>query len=158
MSGRAGRFVTAGPGTTGAGDVAVWKALAGAAPFPVEAPDYLPSGYAYSAGLPESERQYFIKAKGGDEPALRVIYQRLDQDQYLGVTETSWLDAPIAARGKQVQQNGITCTVVGTQGKVDHVRWRKGGVLCWVSNTITYLLLERELLKTAELFVTVSKP
>ena len=89
---------SAGPGTTGAGDVAVWKALAGAVPF------------------------------------------------------------PIAARGKQVQKNGITYTVVGTEGKVEHVRWKKGGVLCWVSNTISHLLPESELLKLAESFVTVSKP
>ena len=134
------------------------KALAGAAPFPVEAPDYLPSGNAHSAGLPESERQYAIKTKGGDEPALRVIYQRLDQDQYLGITETSGLDAPIAARGKQIQQNGITYTVVGTESKVDHVWWKKDGVLCWVSNTVSYLLPESELLKIAESFVAVSKP
>ena len=144
------------PTVTGVSDLAVWKALAGSAPFAVQAPDYMPAEYAYVSQLPQASRLYSIKTKDGDKPAVRVIYQHLDRDQYLGVSETTWLNAPIAARGRAVQQNGITYTVVGTEGKVDHIWWRKGGVLLWVSNTLSYLLPESELLKIAESFGAIA--
>jgi polyisoprenyl-teichoic acid--peptidoglycan teichoic acid transferase len=144
-------------GTTGVSDVALWKALAGAAPFALEAPGYLPAGYAYSDLLPQADRQYSIKTGGGKKPAVHVIYRYLDRDQYLGVSETSWLDAPVAARGTEVLQNGVTYTVVGTVGRADHVWWKKDGVLLWVSNTLSYLVPESELLKMAESFGAVSK-
>jgi hypothetical protein len=74
-----------------------------------------------------------------------------------GVTETSGLDAPIASPGAKIVRGGITYNVVGTEGKVDHVWWKKDGVLFWVSNTLSYLLSRNELLGIAESFSPVAK-
>jgi hypothetical protein len=46
--------------------------------------------------------------------------------------------------------NGVTFTVVGTNRRVDHVWWVNNGVLCWVSNTLSYYLSSKELFKVAE--------
>lgn len=148
---------SAGTGTTGHHTLSAWRTVAATVPFAVEAPDYLPAGYAYSDRMPRSGHTYTIKTGGGSEPAVRVIYKYPKRDQYLGVTETTWLDAPIAAPGATVQSGGITYTVVGTEGKVDHVWWKKDGVLYWISNTLNYLLPQSELLTMAESFRPVAK-
>jgi len=41
-----------------------------------------------------------------------VIFRESGHDEYLGVTETSWLGAPIASPGSTVTSGGITYTVV----------------------------------------------
>jgi hypothetical protein len=131
--------------------------VAATVPFRVEAPDYLPAGYAYFGRMPQAGQTYTIKTGGGSQPALRISYRDQSLDQYLGVSETSWLNAPLASPGTQVQSGGITYTVVGTEGKVDHVWWKNGGVLYWVSNTLSYLLPQSELLRVAESFMPVAK-
>jgi polyisoprenyl-teichoic acid--peptidoglycan teichoic acid transferase len=137
-------------GTTGHHDLSAWTAVAATVPFALEAPDYLPADYAYVDRVPRAGKTYTIKTGGGSEPAVRIIYQYSDHDQYLGVTETTWLDAPVASPGLKVEHDGTTYTVVGTEGKVDRVWWKKGGVLFWVSNTLSYLLSENEMLGVAE--------
>ena len=144
-------------GTVGHHTLSTWSAVAATVPFPVEAPDYLPAGYAYFDRAPLAGQTYTIKTGGGSQPAVRIIYRDQSMDQYLGVSETSWVDAPLASPGTQVQAGGITYTVVGTEGKVDHVWWKQDGVLYWVSNTLSYLLPESELLKVAESFMPVAK-
>jgi polyisoprenyl-teichoic acid--peptidoglycan teichoic acid transferase len=144
-------------GTTGNHTLSAWKSEAATVPFAVEAPDYLPAGYAYFDRAPLAGQTYTINTGGGSQSALRIIYRDQSMDQYLGVSETSWVDAPLASPGTQVQADGITYTVVGTEGKVDHVWWKKDGVLYWISNTLSYLLPESELLKVAESFMPVAK-
>ena len=148
---------SAGTGTTGHHTLSAWQEVAATVPFAVEAPDYLPAGYSYSDRVPLAGHTYTIKVGGGSEPAVRVIYRYSDRDQYLGVTETTWLDAPIAAPGTPVQSGDITYTVVGTEGKVDRVWWKKDGVLYWVSNTLSHLLSQSEMLRVAESFIPVAK-
>jgi polyisoprenyl-teichoic acid--peptidoglycan teichoic acid transferase len=148
---------SAGTGTTGHHTLSAWQEVAATVPFAVEAPDYLPAHYAYSDQRPLAGQAYTITSGGGSAPAVRVIYQYSDRDQYLGVTETTWLDAPIAAPGTPVQSGDITYTVVGTEGKVDRVWWKKDGVLYWVSNTLSYLLPQSEMLRVAESFSPVAK-
>ena len=130
--------------------------MAATVPFALEAPDYLPAEYVYSDSVPHAGQTYAIKTGGAAKPAVRVIYRYSNRDQYLGVTETSWLDAPIASPGKNVHY-GVTYNVVGTEGKVDRVWWKKGGVLFWVSNTLSYLLSQNELLGVAESFRPVAE-
>jgi hypothetical protein len=144
-------------GTVGHHTLSTWSAVAATVPFPVEAPDYLPAGFAYFDRAPLAGQTYAINTGSGSQPALRVIYRDQSMDQFLGVSETSWVDAPLASPGTQVQAGGITYTVVGTEGKVDHVWWKKDGVLYWVSNTLSYLLPESELLKIAQSFMPVAK-
>ncbi len=69
---------------------------------------------------------------------------------YLGISATTWLEAPLAADGLEVQNNGITYTAVGSSDKPDHVWWVKDGVLYWVSNTLTYTVDGDDLLRVAE--------
>ena len=95
---------------------------------------------------------------GGAKSALKMIYRYLREDEYLGITETTWLDAPMAIKGDEVKRNGVTFTVVGTSQKVDHVWWKKDGVLYWVSNTLSCLLDEKELIMMAESFITIPRP
>jgi hypothetical protein len=80
------------------------------------------------------------------------MYRHGTDDQYLGVTETTWLGAPAAAKGQQVTYAGTTFTVVGTAQAADHVWWVKNGVLYWVSNTLSYLVSEPDMVRMAESF------
>ena len=138
--------------------LSAWTAVAETVPFAVEVPDYLPAGYTYFDRVPEPGATYALKTGGGSQPALRIIYRYMREDQYLGVSETSWLDAPLASPGTSVvESGGITYTVVGTEGKVDHIWWKKDGVLFWVSNTLSYLVPESALLRMAESFSPVAK-
>ena len=69
--------------------------------------------------------------------------------------ETTWLDAPAARRAREVEYNGTTYTVVGTSQSIDHVWWKKNGVLYWVSNTLSYYLSTNELIKVAESMIVI---
>jgi polyisoprenyl-teichoic acid--peptidoglycan teichoic acid transferase len=144
-------------GTTGHHGLRAWHTVAATVPFAVEAPDYLPAGYEYSDRVPGTGQTYTIATGEGSAPAVRIIFRYSNRDQYLGVTETSWLKAPIASPGAKIVKGGITYNVVGTEGKVDHVWWKKDGVLFWVSNTLSYLLSQNELLRIAESFSPVAK-
>jgi len=145
-----GSSTTVASGTTGHRGLSAWRAVAGTVSFTVEAPDYLPAGYAYFDRMPAAGQTYTIKTGSGVKQAVRVIFRESGHDEYLGVTETSWLGAPIASPGSTVTSGGITYTVVGSEGKPDHVWWKKGGVLFWVSNTISYRLPASELIKVAK--------
>jgi hypothetical protein len=73
----------------------------------------------------------------------------------MGITETTWLDAPAASKGREVRHDGNTFTIVGTTEKVDRVWWKADGVLYWVSNTLSYLLSEKEMLAVAESMLSI---
>jgi len=79
-------------------------------------------------------------------------------DQYMGITETTWTDAPAASNGTEVEHNGVVYTIVGTNQKVDHIWWKKDGVLYWVSNTLSYLVSKEDLLAVAESMITIPAP
>ncbi|MFH0915974.1 MAG: hypothetical protein V1912_05950, partial [bacterium] len=137
----------------------LWKLFAAAAPFQVMAPGYLPSGYAYVDRMPVTGGSYDI-VKGDDEKlALKVVYRLTREgevtDQYLGITETNWLDAPAAGAGQEVESNGITYTIVGTDQRTDRIWWKEDGTLYWVSNTLSFYLGKKELLKVAESMIVV---
>jgi LCP family protein required for cell wall assembly len=133
---------------------AAWQTVANQVGFAVEAPGYVPAGYKYFGKWPENAASgtYQIKVGGGTKPAIRVMYRHGTDDQYLGVTETTWLGAPAAAKGQQVTYAGTTFTVVGTAQAADHVWWVKNGVLYWVSNTLSYLVSEPDMVRMAESF------
>ncbi len=139
-----------------------WKALAKIVPFAVQGPAFLPTDLKYTDRMPQTGPTYDIDTGGGTKPAFRMIY-RLRQDgqktdQYMGITETTWVDAPAASKGTQVQHDGVTFTIVGTNQKVDHIWWKQDGVLYWVSNTLSYLVSKNELLAVAESMITIPKP
>jgi hypothetical protein len=54
-----------------------------------------------------------------------------------------------------VEVDGIVYTVVGTSQSIDHVWWKKDGVLYWVSNTLSYVLHSSELLKVAQSMIEI---
>ena len=140
-------------------DAAMWRQIASETSFPVMAPGYLPTDYFYHDRNPQSGPGYDIDAGGGTEKGLKLVYQ-LQRDgtplpQYLGIMETTWLDAPAASPGSQVSYNGITYTVVGTYDQTERVWWVKDGVLYWVSNTILHYLDSEELLKVAASMMTL---
>jgi LCP family protein required for cell wall assembly len=157
-SGSTSSTVTVGNGQAATiPNAGIWTALASVVPFQLEGPGYLPEGYKYFDRMPKTAGTYDIKAGSGTKPALKMIYRYQDQDEYLGIMETTWLDAPMASGGDEVQYNGVKFTVVGTSTKVDHIWWKQDGVLYWVSNTLSYLLSENELLKMAESFIAIPK-
>ena len=139
-----------------------WKALAKTIPFQLEGPAYLPIGYTYVDRMPPTGSTYDIQVGGGAKPALKMIYRLTlngsETDQYMGITETTWTSAPAASSGQEVQQGGVTFTIVGTSQKVDHIWWRNGDTLCWVSNTLSYYLTKQELLDVAESMIAVPRP
>ena len=122
----------------------VWQYLAGAAGFPVMAPGVLPPGATY-AGF----RIYPLQTDKGAEKALKVMYRLGRQDQYLGLMETTFVDAPAASDGETVTAGGLALTVVSVGDKVDHIWWRRGDVLYWLSNTLSYQYDREEMLAVA---------
>ena len=128
-----------------------WKALAGLRSFPLMAPSYIPDGFKY-----KDRRTYDIDTDGGPKPALKMVYQFEKSDQYLGIMETTFLTAPAALDGEKVTQNGVTYTLVTYGGRVDHVWWKKDGVIYWISNTLSYLLDKEQMVKMATSMVSVS--
>lgn len=122
-----------------------WQSLAGQASFQLVAPTFLPGGVAYSF-----RRSYAITAGGKNQPAVRVGYRFGSDDKYMGFSETTWVDAPIASPGWKVKgPGGVIYRVVGSSIKTDHVWWEQNGVLCWVSNTIAFDLGREEMLAAA---------
>lgn len=119
--------------------------------FQLQGPSYVPAGYRYL-----DRRVYEIQAEGGTTyPAVKTVYQLEDQDQYLGIMQTTFLEAPLAAAGEKIEGQGVTFTLVGMAGNVDHVWWKKDGVLYWVSNTLSHLLTREQLLQVAENMIAV---
>lgn len=139
-----------------------WKALATMIDFPLQAPGYIPEGYTYYDRMPPEGATYDIEVGGGTKPALKMIYRYRENgsktDQYMGITETTWLDAPAASDGQQVKADGVIFTIVGTSQKVDHIWWKADGVLYWVSNTLSYLLSKQEMLAIAQSMIEVPQP
>jgi LCP family protein required for cell wall assembly len=128
----------------------MWKTAQKTVPFALGAPAFLPAGFAYAAKMPAADGTYQIDPGGDSKPAVRVLYRYGSKDLYLGITATTWTDAPAAGKGREVVANGVTYTVVGTSGKVDHIWWKTDGVLYFISNTLTYDVSRADLLKMAE--------
>jgi len=78
-------------------------------------------------------------------------------DLYMGIMETSWVDAPAAGKGTEVKYNGTTFTIVGTNQKVERIWWKQSNTLYWVSNTLTFDLTKKQLLKVAESMIAIPK-
>ncbi len=126
-------------------DLAAWRTLAAKVDFPVLAPTYIPPTCRYTF-----QRSYQITIDNKKSaPAYRVGYRYLSQDKYLGVSGTTWLDAPLASPGTEVEVGDLTYTVVGTAAKTERVWWVKDGVLYWVTNTLFHELSREELLTVA---------
>ena len=138
---------------------AVWKGLAGKVSFAVRAPAYLPSGCAMFRRTDNNATIYKIEAGDDDWPAFIMLYKlRVSggtADQYMNITETTWLEAPAASAGREVMHGGTVFTIVGSSGKVERVWWRTDGVLYWVSNTLSHLASEEDLLAVAESMILI---
>jgi polyisoprenyl-teichoic acid--peptidoglycan teichoic acid transferase len=139
-------------------DLEMWKSVQATVPFALEAPTYLPDGFAYGYKRPEGSGTYPIKVGDGTKPAVRMVYRYQGGDLCLGVTATTWTDAPIARQGTEVEHDGTTYTVVGTSDNTDHVWWKKDGVLYFVSNTLMYSVSRDDLLRVAESMTPVGEP
>ena len=111
--------------------------------------------------MPQKGGTYDIVPGDSSKPALRMIYRYepdgTKSDLYLGITETTWLAAPVASKGEEVTRDGVTCTLVGGASGVDHIWWKTDGVLYFISNTLTYTVNKADLLKMAESMIAVPK-
>ncbi|MHB9149384.1 MAG: LCP family protein [Thermoleophilia bacterium] len=125
-------------------DSVQWKEDAARASFTLMAPAVIPEGFGE-----RDSRLYEIQTDDGSFPALKVMFRLGREDQYLGVMETTFLDAPAAAPDEEVTQDGTVFTVVASDGRVERVWWKKDGVLYWVSNTLGYHLDRDALLAVA---------
>lgn len=134
---------------------AIWKGVAKNVSLPVRAPGYIPSGYTISRRSPDNATVYDIKVGDGSHPAYVMLYKLGGRDQYINLTGTTWLEAPVASEGRRVTHNGIVYTVVGGADSVERVWWRSDGALYWVSNTLSRLVGEQELLKMAQSAITI---
>ncbi len=131
-------------------DLADWQRLTKTAPFTLIAPSYVPEGFTYSF-----QRSYQIVPGRTDTPAIRVGYRSEDQDLYLGVSESTWTEAPLASPGIQVAGDGVVFTIVGSSTRVDHIWWVEDGLLCWISNTLFGDLDREQLLAVAMSMVSL---
>ena len=145
-----------GPGPNTVPDAAVWKQWAGSTPYAVEAPAYIPEHYSFVLRYPDAAATYNIKAGGGQKPAFRMLYASTNNsDQVLGITETTWLDAPAASKGLEVTHDGVVFTVVRNDTQVERVWWKHDGVLYFVSNSLSHWLDQEEMLKIAESMIVI---
>jgi hypothetical protein len=133
--------------------VVQWSGLAQEISFPLLAPSFLPATCSYSY-----QRAYVITVGGGTEPAYRVGYKFGNEDQYLCLNGTTWLDAPLASGGQEIEADGTVFTIVGSSTKTDRVWWTKNGVLYWVGNTLLYELNKEDLLAVALSAVQIPAP
>lgn len=130
-----------------------YKALQTMVSFPMLGPTFIPAGYRYV-----DRRVYEIDAGAqGRFPAVKTIYKFGVEDQYLGIMQTTFVDAPIASPGEKIVVEGVTFTVVGTASATDRVWWNKNGVLYWVSNTLSHLVSREDLLRVATSMVPVPR-
>jgi hypothetical protein len=127
-----------------------WRSAQSKVPFPLQAPRSIPEGFSYLTRVPAKGGTYGIQVGDETKPAIRMIYRRKSSDDYLGITATTWTDAPVASKGTEVESNGVVYTVVGTSGRVDHIWWKKDGVLYFISNTLMYTVGRDDLLAMAE--------
>jgi hypothetical protein len=137
----------------------LWALFAAETPFAVMAPGYLPPGYQYVDRQPYDPGVYQIVPGDDKKVGMKVVYQLHrdgnETDQYMGIMETSWLDAPAAGPGQEVERNGIKYTIVGTNQRVDRIWWKQNDTLYWVSNTLSYYLSSKELLRVAESMIPI---
>jgi hypothetical protein len=134
---------------------AIWKGLAQRMPFPVMAPAYIPEGYSMSKRTKNNATIYEIEVGDSRQPAFVMLYKLAGATQYMNITETAWSDAPAACAGREVIYNGLVLTIVTNADKVERIWWRKDGVLYWVSNTLSHLASEAELLAMAKSMIMV---
>ena len=120
-----------------------WHRMAEKAGFPVQAPAWLPRGYRYVSG-----RVYNIESPAGLKMSLRTTFEG-PREQYLGIQETTFLDASAASPGKEASEGGTAFTVVQTADRVDRIWWKRDGVLYWLSNSLASDLTGEQLLKVA---------
>jgi len=140
----------------------LWSLFADATSFLVMAPGYLPDGYQYVDRRPQEGETYQIVPGDTDKPGLKMVYRFTNSvgtvtNQYLGIMETSWVNAPAAGKGAEVEYNGTTFTIVGTNQKVERIWWKQDDTLYWVSNTLSFYLSKKELLKVAESMIAIPK-
>jgi hypothetical protein len=90
-------------------------------------------------------------------PEVRQALQESNSDQLLGITETTWLGAPAASKGSEVTRNGTVFTVVRNGAQVQRVWWKAGGVLYFVSNTLSDWVDQDEMLRIAESMIAVPR-
>lgn len=156
-SGNAGSGTSTPPGMQFP-DSYVWKQWAAQTPYAVRAPSHLPKGYEYVRRFPDTYPTYGIAVGGGQKPAFRMMYAAPDNpDQVMGITETTWQDAPVASKGQQVTHGDVVYTVVRNDTKVECVWFKADGVLYFVSNTLSHWLDQDEMLKIAESMTIVPK-
>jgi hypothetical protein len=139
-------------------DLEMWKSVQAIVPFVLEAPTYLPDGFACGYKRPEGSGTYPIKVGDGTKPAVRMVYPHQGGDLCLGVTATTWTEVPIAGQGTEVEHDGTVYTVVGTSSSTDHVWWKKDGVLHFVSNTLMYSVSRDDLRRVSESMTPVGEP
>jgi hypothetical protein len=108
--------------------------------------------------MPDKQPAYDIKVGDGTKPAIRMLYA-LDsnEDQVMGITETSWLDAPAASRGLTVTHEGVEFTVVRIDQKVERVWWKANDTLYWISNTLSHHLDQDQMLAIAKSMVSLPR-
>jgi len=117
---------------------------------------YIPKHYAFVLRYPDAVACYNIKTGDGEKRAFRMLYAaESNADQVLGITETTWLDAPAASAGLEVTHDGVVFTVVRNDTKVERVWWKRDGVLYFVSNTLSHWLDQDEMLRIAESMIVV---
>jgi hypothetical protein len=128
----------------------MWESAQAKIPFKLQAPGFIPRDLKYAYKTPASTGTYQIDPDGDSKPAVRMLYQYKTGSLYVGITATTWTDAPIASPGEEIEANGVTYTVVGTSGKVDHIWWETDGVLYFISNTLMYNVSKKDLVEMAK--------
>jgi hypothetical protein len=148
-------------------NAAVWAKVAQNAPFAIQAPAYVAEGYRIATASRTYAYIYDIKVGGGEAPVVVMLYKNTGvgragevkiQEEYINVTATTWLEAPVASPGKQVTYGGTLYTIVGTADKVERIWWKKGSVLYWVANSLARVASEVELLAMAESMIPIPVP
>lgn len=100
----------------------------------------------------EPVRSYKIntRVKGQSFPAYRLSYYYGENGQYWGVQGLTWRNPPILRdQHTTVSRNGRTLVVYRTGSRYRLVAWRTSKGVYWVSNTVSNLLTNAQMLDIA---------
>lgn len=145
-------------------DSTAWNTAAKRVSFFVEAPTYVASGFKLAPRNGTYAYVYDIDVGGGAFPALVMLYGNTGtktesgvalDEEFINVTETTWVDAPAAGNGREVDYNGTVFTVVRDADGVERIWWRRNGVLYWVSNSLNRVASGDELMQMAKSMVSL---
>ena len=146
-------------------DPTAWSTAANNVSFAVEAPTYVAADFKLAPKSGTYAYIYDIAVGSTGMPTLVMLYGHTGtgyrgnislKEEFINVTATTWVDAPAASKGREIEHDGAIFTVVRNADGVERIWWKRNGMLYWVSNSLNRVASQDELLMMAQSMVSLS--